>query len=476
MRKGPATRIVNVCVMASVAAWTAACGGASTATPTEPTTTAASSAKPVDQAALDKQRHERSRYGQKLHYEKTLGTCRSTKTRVTDRRIEFDGAIEFELDSDALTDESGPTLQALKQTLVDNPGLDRVEVAGHADSTGEDAHNLDLTRRRADAVRTWLVKRGVAPARLVSMGYSSYCPKNASDPTDAKNRRVELAIVQRDGKAVDPGWGGCEAAEKKGLKKPTATTSSTPATPPKTKPGDVWQAGQKLPDKLCGEPFEAAPVTWKELYVPIWERPTEVSRGVDDLILAESIRNRLVSLCDPKTANPDVVRSRLASSLLVYAGTQSDVALRDDAFAHAVSLMKRQRARFGPKGGRPLDEECLLEAEVSVRRGDLGFVQPLVECFEQGQHAATSAVHIAWFALDVAEAQHVKLDLSPLERYLDSDLARNVSKALAARMKTLAGGDADSVFELWNDAVDASVCPQGPGRWVLAFAPEYPSE
>ncbi len=46
----------------------------------------------------------------------------------------------------------------------------RVEIGGHTDSSGSDAYNLDLSRRRAAAVRDYLVSKGVAGDRLVARG------------------------------------------------------------------------------------------------------------------------------------------------------------------------------------------------------------------------------------------------------------------------------------------------------------------
>lgn len=72
-----------------------------------------------------------------------------------------------------------------------------IRVEGHTDSTGSEAYNLDLSRRRAEAVRDLLVQRNVSPSRIQVVGYGEANPV-ASNETEAgrqMNRRVELKIA-----------------------------------------------------------------------------------------------------------------------------------------------------------------------------------------------------------------------------------------------------------------------------------------
>ena len=89
----------------------------------------------------------------------------------------------------AALDEVAASLQKYPNSLVD--------VMGHTDSTGSDAYNLDLSRRRAEAVVNHLVSRGVSRARLASVGYGEQYPRadNATEQGRALNRRVEIRIT-----------------------------------------------------------------------------------------------------------------------------------------------------------------------------------------------------------------------------------------------------------------------------------------
>lgn len=67
-----------------------------------------------------------------------------------------------------------------------------IQVAGHTDSRGSEQYNLELSQRRADAVKNALVQRGVDPMRVQTYGYGESQPISSSD---AMNRRVEIIII-----------------------------------------------------------------------------------------------------------------------------------------------------------------------------------------------------------------------------------------------------------------------------------------
>jgi OmpA family/Tetratricopeptide repeat len=83
-----------------------------------------------------------------------------------------------------------------------NPWVGQVEVQGHADERGDDAHNLALTERRAASVRRALEQRNVLPGKLRSHGYGEIKPICAehNEACWSKNRRVEFIILDRDDK------------------------------------------------------------------------------------------------------------------------------------------------------------------------------------------------------------------------------------------------------------------------------------
>jgi outer membrane protein OmpA-like peptidoglycan-associated protein len=72
----------------------------------------------------------------------------------------------------------------------------RVLIEGHTDNVGSDAYNLDLSQRRADAVRDFLLQNGVNAAQLATRGYGKASPVASNDTAEGRqrNRRVELII------------------------------------------------------------------------------------------------------------------------------------------------------------------------------------------------------------------------------------------------------------------------------------------
>ena len=72
-----------------------------------------------------------------------------------------------------------------------------VDVAGHTDSTGSDAHNFDLSQRRAQSVANYLMQQGNDPRRFFVRGFGKTQPiaDNATEAGRAANRRVEIQIA-----------------------------------------------------------------------------------------------------------------------------------------------------------------------------------------------------------------------------------------------------------------------------------------
>ncbi|HUL11121.1 MAG TPA: OmpA family protein, partial [Methylococcaceae bacterium] len=105
--------------------------------------------------------------------------------------------VLFDNDKAVIKPVSYPELDDVVKVFEENPGL-RVEVDGHTDSRGSDAHNLDLSQRRAAAVRQYLVGHGVAPERLEAQGFGESKPVADNDTAQgmALNRRVELNVLK----------------------------------------------------------------------------------------------------------------------------------------------------------------------------------------------------------------------------------------------------------------------------------------
>jgi len=101
--------------------------------------------------------------------------------------------VNFKTNSAVLTIESSAVLDGVAASLKDWAEV-RVEVGGHTDSTGNDAYNLTLSKRRAQSVVDYLASKGVDKSRMTSKGYGKADPiaDNKTDAGRAKNRRVEL--------------------------------------------------------------------------------------------------------------------------------------------------------------------------------------------------------------------------------------------------------------------------------------------
>ena len=118
---------------------------------------------------------------------------------VTDTSIEILDMIYFEYDKAIIKKESYPILDAVAATLQGNPSIQLVEIQGHTDERGDDAYNLDLSDRRAHAVRQYLIDKGVDEKRLTAQGYGETQPldRRHNEAAWAKNRRVAFLILKR---------------------------------------------------------------------------------------------------------------------------------------------------------------------------------------------------------------------------------------------------------------------------------------
>ncbi len=112
---------------------------------------------------------------------------------VTSTHVRILQKIHFEFNKAVIRPVSYPILDTVAQVLRDFPDI-TLEVQGHTDSRGSDAYNLRLSQARAEAVRTYLIDKGIAPNRLAARGYGEGCPiaSNRTREGRAANRRVEF--------------------------------------------------------------------------------------------------------------------------------------------------------------------------------------------------------------------------------------------------------------------------------------------
>ncbi len=107
--------------------------------------------------------------------------------------------VNFGFDSSELTADSRANLDKLAQILNNNDDTN-INIYGHTDSKGTESYNQGLSERRAAAVKSYLVGKGVASSRLFPMGMGESDPKssNNTDAGRAENRRVEFAITANE--------------------------------------------------------------------------------------------------------------------------------------------------------------------------------------------------------------------------------------------------------------------------------------
>lgn len=109
--------------------------------------------------------------------------------------VHFDSDILFAIDSAALTSTSRSTLGEVASVITEYRKT-AVVIHGHTDSTGSEAHNQDLSERRAGAVQGFFVDRGVNQDRLAATGFGEGAPVASNTTIDGRrqNRRVNILL------------------------------------------------------------------------------------------------------------------------------------------------------------------------------------------------------------------------------------------------------------------------------------------
>lgn len=118
-------------------------------------------------------------------------------------RVKFEPARSYTLDNVyfdfgkyTLRPESFKELDELFSYLKLKTEM-KIEIAGHTDNVGKDVDNLKLSQQRAEAIRQYLIKKGITPARITAKGYGATQPiaDNTTDEGRQKNRRTEVRIL-----------------------------------------------------------------------------------------------------------------------------------------------------------------------------------------------------------------------------------------------------------------------------------------
>lgn len=129
-------------------------------------------------------------------FAKTADGCPLPAAEPAPMKMVLEG-VNFDNDKAILRPEAWAVLDQVAASLM-QWGDVKIEVAGHTDSSNSDAYNMGLSQRRADAVRNYLIRKGIAAERLTAKGYGESTPVAEDDTVEGrhKNRRVELVPMK----------------------------------------------------------------------------------------------------------------------------------------------------------------------------------------------------------------------------------------------------------------------------------------
>ena len=135
-------------------------------------------------------------YQEKKLRERLQGTGVSVTRVGDDIYLNMPGNLTFETDRAEIRGDFYEVLNSVALVL-DEFEKTLIEVTGHTDSTGSDAHNLALSERRANAVGNYLIAQQVQRERVITHGFGEQHPiaDNSTDAGRSANRRVELRLV-----------------------------------------------------------------------------------------------------------------------------------------------------------------------------------------------------------------------------------------------------------------------------------------
>lgn len=110
--------------------------------------------------------------------------------------IEAAEDVLFELDKATLTAGSYDALDDILKVLQNNPDM-KIDINGHADSTGSEDYNYQLSKKRAETVRNYFIEKGIASNRLMAEGFGERAPRtgNSTSGERALNRRVDIDFI-----------------------------------------------------------------------------------------------------------------------------------------------------------------------------------------------------------------------------------------------------------------------------------------
>ncbi len=115
-----------------------------------------------------------------------------------------ENTVNFNFDSAELTSTASSNLDKIVKVFKQNPKT-QIMIYGYTDSVGKDEYNMKLSRSRANAVKAYMGSKGIGAKRITSQGMGEADPIASNDTKEgqAKNRRVEFAIVANEDMVQD---------------------------------------------------------------------------------------------------------------------------------------------------------------------------------------------------------------------------------------------------------------------------------
>lgn len=158
---------------------------------------AAAEQQKASEAAQQAQQYRQEREAELAQLQQALGQIAQTRLTAMGLVMTLDNkSIRFDFDKSAIKPEYRDTLNRIAGILMTLKGY-RINVYGYTDDVGTQAYNLQLSERRAEAVRNFLVQAGISATIMSAKGFGKSDPRvpGESEKARAANRRVEIGIV-----------------------------------------------------------------------------------------------------------------------------------------------------------------------------------------------------------------------------------------------------------------------------------------
>jgi len=158
---------------------------------------AATAQQQADQATQQAEEFRKQREADLVRMQQALGKVAETHRTATGLRVTLDSkSIRFDFDKAEIKPEYRDILNRIAGILMTFRGY-TIAVYGYTDDIGTPNYNLQLSERRAEAVRNFFVQTGISPTMMSTKGFGKSDPRvpGNSEQARAANRRVEIAIV-----------------------------------------------------------------------------------------------------------------------------------------------------------------------------------------------------------------------------------------------------------------------------------------